>query len=79
MSTIYIISAAQRRAVIYRGKLHHMSIRAAVRRFAPDGFAVEYYGAGHFTGRDILKARSAGTTHLSTTERDLMRDAAPLI
>lgn len=73
--TIYIVSEFDKKqAIIYTGKRHYMSIKAACRRFAPDAIALETTG-NNCLARDVLKLRSAGTTHMSTTERDLIAKA----
>lgn len=75
MATIYIVSEFDKKqAVVYTGKRHHMSIKAACARFAPDAIALETFGT-HYEARDVLKLRSAGTTHMSTTERELIAKA----
>lgn len=75
MGTIYIVSEFDKKqAVVYTGKRHYMSIKAACLRFAPDAIAMETHG-DHYEARDVLKLRSAGTTHMSITERDLIAKA----
>ena len=76
MQTIYIVSAFDKKiAVIYTGKRHHMSIKAACTRFAPDAIALETDN-NHYEARDVLKMRSNGITHMSVTERTLISQAA---
>lgn len=75
MKTVtYIVSLNNRAATVYSGKMHHMSIRAAARRFADDAFVVAYCGEGH-VAHDVLKMRSHGPCHLSTIERELIAAA----
>lgn len=68
---LYIVSLDIGRAIAYTGNPHHMSVRAAVRRFAADAIAVRYNGNSCYA-RDVLKFRSGGITHLSVTERRLI-------
>lgn len=74
-ATIYIVSESdKKKAVVYTGKRHHMSIKAACARFAEDAIALETDNT-HYEARDVLKLRSAGTTHMSTTMRALIAAA----
>jgi hypothetical protein len=75
LTTTYIISLDKMAAVAYSGKMHHMSIRAATRRFSDDAFVVSYCGEGHLAD-DLLKVRSSGPCSLSVTERELIKSAA---
>ena len=70
----YLLSLERKLAAVYKGKKHHMSIRAAARRFAQDTFVVAYCGEGHLA-QDVLKMRSNGACHLSITERNLIKEA----
>ena len=73
--TIYIISEFDKnQAIVYTGKRYYMSIKTACHRFAPDAIALETNG-DHHEARDVLKLRSAGTTHMSVTERELISKA----
>lgn len=74
MSATYIVSMNKNSAVVYSGKMHHMSIRAAANRYADDAFVVYYCGNGHIAD-DVLKTRSNGPCHLSKTELDLISKA----
>lgn len=71
---IFIISYSKMAAVRYNGKNHYSSIKAAARQFAEDAIAVEYCGHGR-VARDVLKLRSRGECHLSTTELELIAKA----
>jgi hypothetical protein len=73
-TTTYIISLDKKSAVVYSGKMHHMPIRAAARRFSDDAFVVSYCGEGHIA-QDVLKTRSHGPCSLSMWERELIKAA----
>ncbi|CAB4139711.1 hypothetical protein UFOVP352_43 [uncultured Caudovirales phage] len=73
MIRTYIISLKKNSVVVYSGKIHHMSIRAAARRFADDAFVVSYCGQGQ-DAKDVLKTRSSGACSLSMTERNLIKE-----
>lgn len=77
MSTIYIVSEFDKnQAVVYTGKRHWMSIRAACARFAPDAIAIETESGGaHYEARDILKRVSGGVMHMSNTMREQIKKA----
>lgn len=72
--TIYIVSLEKMTAVVYTGKNHHMSYRAAARRVADDALVIEWDGS-YYMGRDVLEKASNGQYHLSTTHRELMQAA----
>ena len=69
---IYLISF--NKAVRYTGSRHHMSLKAAIRRFDPEAIAVSYSGSGAYAA-DLLKLVSAGQTHLSIHQRNLIAEA----
>ena len=69
--TLYIVSVTRQSAIRHTGGTHHMTLRAAASRFAPDALVVRYSGFGHIAA-DVLKLRSAVECHLSTTERELI-------
>ena len=70
----YIVSLEKNLASVYLGKMHHMSIRSAARRFSDDAFVVSYCGEGYIA-QDVLKTRSQGPCSLSVTERELIKAA----
>lgn len=75
MSNIYIVSLSRRAAIRHNGGTHHMTLRAAARRFADDALVVRYSGNGPHA-LDMLKRVSQGPMMLSKTELDLIARAA---
>lgn len=75
MSNIYIVSLSRRAAIRHTGGTHHMTLRAAARRFADDALVVRYSGNGPHA-EDVLKRVSQGPMMLSTTELGLIASAA---
>ena len=69
---IFLISS--NKAIVYTGGRHHMSLKAAIRRFDPDAIAVAYSGTGP-DATDLLKLVSAGRMHLSVHQRKLIAGA----
>lgn len=75
MTSIYIVSLSRRAAIRHNGGAHHMTLRAAARRFADDALVVRYTGNGPHA-HDMLKKISNGPMMLSATELDLIASAA---
>lgn len=49
--TLYIVSVTRQSAIRHTGGTHHMTLRAAASRFAPDALVVRYSGSGHIADK----------------------------